>query len=465
MSGSDAAARLRSYPVFEALSDEQLAWLVPRAEEVEVAEGTVLLREGDPPQHFWVLIEGELEIQKLIGGANRVVTNNSTPGVWAGSVPLVDTVHQMTARAPRPSRLFRFRQEDMAAMLANGFPIATHLLLGVRAGTERFQSELYQQEKLAALGKLSAGLAHELNNPASAAQRAASELARALDAHRSASLGLSVQQGLDGCRDELDRLQRDLAARVRSASALAPVAKADREDQLVAWLDRHGVPDGWEAASALADLDVDDGWLEELTGRVPAPALPAVLRWALTGVTAAGLLEEIEHATRRIAELVAAVKAYTYMDQAPLQEVDVHEGLETTLTILRHKLRGGIEVERDYATDLPRLSVHGSGLNQVWTNLLDNAIDALGGTGRIRVRTFRLGDDVAVEITDNGPGIPPELQSRVFDPFFTTKAPGQGTGLGLDIVYRTVVRDHGGHVYLSSEPGATTFRVRLPVRP
>lgn len=464
ISGSDAPARLRTYPIFEALSDEQLAWLVPRTEEVEVPEGTILFREGDPPQHFWVLVEGELEIQKLIAGANRVVTTNSTPGVWAGSVPLVDTVHQITARAPRPSRLFRFRQDDMAAMLANGFPIATHLLLGVRAGTERFQSELYQQEKLTALGKLSAGLAHELNNPASAAQRAASELAGALDAHRAAALGLSVQDGLDRCRDELDHLQRALAARARSAPALAPVAKGDREDELVAWLARHGVPDAWEAASALADLDVDDAWLEELTGRVPAPALPAVLRWALTGVTAAGLLEEIGHATRRIVELVAAVKVYSYMDQAPLQEVDVHEGIETTLTILRHKLRG-IQVERDYATDLPRLSVHGSGLNQVWTNLIDNAIDALGGAGRIRVRTFRLGDDVAVEITDDGPGIPPELQSRVFDPFFTTKAPGEGTGLGLDLVYRTVARDHNGHVYVSSEPGATTFRVRLPVRP
>ncbi|MDP8937974.1 MAG: ATP-binding protein [Actinomycetota bacterium] len=464
MSGADARARLRSYPIFQALSDEQLAWLVPRTEEVEVGGGTILFREGDPPEHFWVLVEGELEIQKLIGGANRVVATNSTPGVWAGSVPLVDTVHQITARAPRASRLFRFRQDDMAAMLANGFPIATHLLLGVRAGTERFQSELYQQEKLTALGKLSAGLAHELNNPASAAQRATSELARALDAHRSAALGLSVH-GLERCRDELDHLQRALAARARSAPMLAPVAKGDREDELVAWLDRHGVPDAWEAASALADLDVDGAWLEELTGRVPKPALPAVLRWALTGVTAAGLLEEIEHATRRIVELVAAVKAYSYMDQAPLQEVDVHEGIETTLTILRHKLRDGIEVERDYATDLPRLSVHGSGLNQVWTNLLDNAIDALGGTGRIRIRTFRLGDDVAVEITDDGPGIPPELQSRVFEPFFTTKAPGEGTGLGLDLVYRTVVRDHNGHVYVSSEPGATTFRVRLPVRP
>jgi len=465
VTGAEAAALLGSYPVFEALSDEQLEWLAPRAEEVRVPAGTVLFREGDPPQDFWVLIEGELEIRKLIAGAERVATNNGTPGVWAGSVPLVDTVHQMTARASRASRLFRISQDDMAAMLANGFPIARHLLLGVRAGTERFQSALHQQEKLTALGKLAAGLAHELNNPASAAQRAASELRRALEAHRSASLALSAQAGLEGCRSELEHLQEDLVARAASAPPLDAVARGDREDELAAWLAGHGMVDAWEAASELVDLGVDDAWLDELAGRLPEPALPAVLRWALTGVTAVGLLEEIDTSAHRIAELVGAVKRYSYMDQAPLQEVDVHEGLETTLTILRHKLRDGIEVERDYAADLPRVSVHGSDLNQVWTNLLDNAIDAMGGAGRIRIRTFRLGDDVAVEITDDGPGIPAELQSRVFDPFFTTKGPGEGTGVGLDLVYRTVVRDHNGYVYLSSEPGATTFRVRLPVHP
>ncbi len=468
MTPEEAGALLRSFPVFEALSDQQLEWLVPRAEVVSVDGGTVLFREGDPPESFWVLIEGEIEIRKLFGGVDRVAANNRTPGVWAGSVPMVDTVHQITARTPRASRLFRIDQDDMATMLTNGFPIAPHLLMGVRAGTERFQSELYQQEKLTALGKLSAGLAHELNNPASAAQRAASDLHRALEAHRSASLALSVQGGLESCRDELERLERDLAGRVASAPSLDPVARSDREEELTTWLETHGVTDPWEAASALADLGVDDGWLEQLTQRVPQAAVPAVLRWVLTAVTAAGLLEEIGHATGRIAELVRAVKAYSYMDKTPLQDVDIHEGLETTLTILRHKLRGDIEVERDYSPGLPRLSVHGSGLNQVWTNLLDNAIDAIdatGGTGRIRIRTFRVGDDVAVEITDNGTGIPPEVQRRIFEPFFTTKAPGQGTGLGLDVVHRTVVRDHNGRIQVHSEPGSTTFEVHLPVHP
>ena len=470
MSPGEAATLLGGFPLFESLSGPQLEWLAPRADVVRVDERTVLFREGDPPQHFWVLIEGELELQKLFGGVNRVAANNSTPGVWAGSIPMVDTVHQITARTPRASRLFRISQDDVATMLADGFPIATHLLMGVRAGTERFQSELYQQEKLTALGRLSAGLAHELNNPASAARRAASELRRALDAHASASLALSVQEGLGNCAEELARLQAHLAgfsgraaADAPAVPALDPVARGDREEELAAWLEARGVADAWEPAAALAEVGVDDAWLESLAGEVPGPALPAVLGWVISGVTAAGLLEEIDHATRRIAELVAAVKAYSYMDQAPLQEVDVHDGLESTLTILRHKLRGGVEVEREYDRSLPRLSVHGSGLNQVWTNLLDNAIDAMDGKGRIKVRTFRLGDDVAVEITDDGPGIPPEVQSRVFEPFFTTKAPGQGTGLGLDLVYRTVVRDHGGQVVLSSEPGATTFRVRLPV--
>jgi signal transduction histidine kinase len=465
VTGPEAAALLRSYPVFEALSDEQLEWLAPRAEEVRVPAGTVLFREGDPPQDFWVLIEGELEIRKLIAGADRVATNNATPGVWAGSVPLVDTVHQMTARASRASRLFRISQDDMAAMLANGFPIARHLLLGVRAGTERFQSALHQQEKLTALGKLAAGLAHELNNPASAAQRAASELRRALDAHRSASLALSAQAGLEGCRSELEHLQEDLVARAASAPPLDAVARGDREDELAAWLEAHGHGRGLGGGVGARR----PRRRRRLAGRAGRPA-------ARAGPAGRAAMGRHGGHRRRAPGGDRHVGAPHRRARRGGEEVLVHgpgaaaggrrhEGLETTLTTLRHKLRDGIEVERDYAADLPRVSVHGSDLNQVWTNLLDNAIDAMGGAGRIRIRTFRLGDDVAVEITDDGPGIPPELQSRVFDPFFTTKGPGEGTGVGLDLVYRTVVRDHNGYVYLSSEPGATTFRVRLPVHP
>ncbi len=455
---------LRSFPLFEDLSEDQLRWLADEGEEVTVEAGTRLLEEGKPVEHFYVLLEGEVEVLKRFGRREHVAITSAQPGAWVGAIPVVDETYQVGARAGKRSRFLRLSDATMRHALMSGFPLAKHLLLGVRAGTERFQSQIQQHEKLTALGKMAAGLAHELNNPASAARRAAGDLREALHAHEMASMALASEPGLEGCRQQLDSLTLDLTVSARGVSALSPLERGDREDQLGRWLDRHGVRDPWGVAPALVEANCQLEWLDQLAGCVPAEALAKVIDWVVSRVTTTRLIDDIESSTARISELVHAVKDYSYMDRDTMQEVDIHQGLETTLTILGHKLRqGGIEVERRYAPDLPRIWAHGSALNQVWTNLIDNAIDALDGPGQIRITTARRGDDVVVEVSDDGPGIPAEIQRRVFEPFFTTKAPGKGTGLGLDAVYASVVQDHGGSITLDSRPGSTTFSVRLPV--
>jgi signal transduction histidine kinase len=434
-------ATLRSLPLFEALHDDQLRWLAGAGEEVEVGAGTVLFRAGDTSTEFYVLLEGELEIQRPVGSNEVFTAGSDVPGAWAGALPTAEDTYGVTAVVPRDSRLLKLSTAAMRHMMEAWFPIITHLLMGVQSGTERFAAEVHQREKLAALGKLSAGLAHELNNPASAARRAAADLRRLL----------SVDAG-----------GADLPP--AAAPVLDPVARSDREEEVAAWLDAHGVADPWDLAGPLVEAGADAAWLDRVAPGAGPEKLASSVSTLARRVAVDRLLGEIEHATGRISELVAAVKEYSYMDQAPVQDVDIHDGLERTLTMLGHKLRD-VEVTREYDRSLPRIEAHGSELNQVWTNLLDNAVDAMGGRGRIRVRTFAAGGDVVVEITDDGPGIPPEIQAQVFDPFFTTKAPGEGTGLGLDTTYRVVVRDHRGTILLSSEPGATTFRVRLPAPP
>ena len=455
---------LRTFPLFEDLSEDQLRWLAAEGEEVAVEAGTRLFEEGKPVEHFYVLLEGEVEVLKRFGLREHVAITSAQPGAWVGAIPVVDEAYQVGARAGKPSRFFRLSNATMRHALMSGFPMAKHLLLGVRSGTERFQSQIQQHEKLTALGKMAAGLAHELNNPASSARRAAGDLRAALLAHEKASLALASEPGVVGCRPHLDGLTLDLTVSSRTVSVLSPLERGDREDELGQWLDRHGVPDAWGVAPALVEANCELRWLDELVACVPAEALAKVIDWVVSRVTTTRLIDDIESSTARISELVHAVKDYSYMDRDTMQEVDVHQGLETTLTILGHKLRqSGIQVERRYAADLPHIWAHGSALNQVWTNLIDNAIDALDGPGHIRITTARHGDDVVVEVSDDGPGVPAEIQRRIFEPFFTTKDPGKGTGLGLDAVYASVVQDHGGSISLDSRPGSTTFTVRLPI--
>ncbi len=455
------AELLHSFPLFEALSDAQLEWLAERAEEIAVPAGTRLFEDGAPAQGFFVLIEGELELRKRIDNHERVAVRGDTPGVWAGAVPVIDESYTTTARVPRDSRLFRISDEAMREMLDTGFPIARHLLMGVRAGTASYQSQFQEHQKLTALGKMAAGLAHELNNPASAAQRSAGELARVLDDHDAAWLALTGLPDQEW-REDLDRLSTDLQG-LASAPALSPLERSDREEELGVWLQDHGVTDPWDLAPSLVDAGLAVAWLEARSVRGVGEAYEPLLRWVVSRAGASRLVAEIENSVGRISEMVQAVKDYSYMDRASWQDVDIRQGIQSTLTMLRHRLRN-IEVERHDASDLPTVCAVGGQLNQVWTNLLDNAADAVGEGGRVRIDTFVEDDEVVVEVTDNGPGIPPEVQARVFEPFFTTKPPGQGTGLGLDTSYRIVVNDHSGAMSVRSEPGQTTFSVRLPIR-
>jgi signal transduction histidine kinase len=318
---------------------------------------------------------------------------------------------------------------------------------------------------MAALGKLSAGLAHELNNPASAAHRAMAGMRTDMLTWQALTLDLGSRFH---DRDQIVGLlevQRDALEGASRAQPLDPLTTSDREDEIADWLEQHDVADGWKLAPTLVHAGLDVEWLDGLARRFGGTAPPELLAWLEAGLSVAGMLDEAEQGTARILDLVKAIKAYTYMDQAPLQEIDLHEGLENTLTILGHRLKSGVTVIREYDVNLPRICAYGSQLNQVWTNLLDNAIDAMDGQGIIRIHTARENERVLVEIADNGPGIPPEVRARIFEPFFTTKDVGQGSGLGLDIVYGIVVDKHHGDIRVLSEPGNTRFEIRLPLCP
>jgi signal transduction histidine kinase len=318
-----------------------------------------------------------------------------------------------------------------------------------------------QRDKLMALGKLSAGLAHELNNPAAAAQRAAASLREALETVRDASIRLARHALSPEQREMITRFERE-AGQASASVPADPLTQSDREERITTWLEARHVPEAWKVAPALADAGVEVPKLESLAAQVGETVLCDALIRIASILTIAKLISEIEISTKRISHLVQAIKEYSYMDQAAMQEVDVHKGLENTLTILHHRLKNGIQVVRDYDQNLPQICAYGGELNQIWTNLIANAIEAMQGKGELRVRTARELDRVVVEIGDNGPGIPPDVLPHIYEPFFTTKGVGEGTGLGLDTVCR-IVRNHHGEIRVTTQPGDTRFQVYLPI--
>jgi len=453
---------LRQVPLFARLSNEQLQWIADHSGEVRVNAGDLLFAEGSLAEQFYVLLEGELQITKRIGGLETVLVTHQA-GAFTGEIPLLTgTPYIASARVLRASHLLSIGAATFQQMLVICSPIASTLLPAIAGRMQTMELLLQQREKLAALGKLSAGLAHELNNPAAAGRRAAAQLRETLQVSQSSALKLNHSLTLTQLEwlAEVERTAREQAAHSAPLDALT---QSDREETLTTWLDEHEVADGWKLAATFVWAGLDTHHLDEIVEHVETDAMSTVLTWLEATLATIGLLDEIEQSTGRISELVKAIKEYTFMDQVPQQEVDVHAGLENTLTILGYKLKSGVGVLRDYDRSLPTICAYGSALNQVWTNLIDNAIDAMGGQGQLSIRTSREGAYVQVEIADTGPGIPSEIRSRIFEPFFTTKGVGEGSGLGLDIVYRIVVGRHHGDISVSSTPGDTRFQMRLPI--
>jgi signal transduction histidine kinase len=450
---------LRKIEVFADLPSEQLVWLTDHLETRTFRPGEIMGREGDPLDNLTVILEGEVQIQR--GSGADEISFRGFAGQVTGLLPYSRLTHYSgTARAVLPSRVAYLHRSLFPEMLER-IPLLGQRLVSIMADRIRETTRIEtQRDKLVALGKLSAGLAHELNNPAAAAQRATASLRETLETVREASIRLARHALSAEQRETITRFERE--AKCASSTSADPLAQSDREERITTWLEARRVPDAWKIAPAIADAGVDIQKLESFAAHVGDEVLCDALIRIASLLMIAKLIDEIDVSTRRISYLVQAIKEYSYMDQAAMKEVDLHQGLENTLTILHHKTKNGITVVREYDESLPQICAFGGELNQIWTNLMANAIEAMHGKGELRVRTARELDRVLVEIGDNGPGIPPEVLPRIFEPFFTTKGVGEGTGLGLDTVGR-IVRNHHGEIRVSSRPGYTRFQVYLPL--
>ena len=463
---ADLKEELRGCFLFEALTDEQLDWLVAHGTVETHDDGVDVFRQDDPAEFFYVLLAGEIQLIKRHEGADVVLTTASEPGAYAGATRAFvsasgDQSYASTLRTVSSARLFKLRAEDFAYVLKTWFPMAVHLLDGMFLGLSNSEALVGQRDKLIALGALSAGLAHELNNPAAAEVRAADALRDRLREGRRALIDLAPELR----REELEQLVdllNDAVEASRNAPSLSTLEAGDREDALAERLQSAAVENPWEVAPTLVAAGLDEAWLDRVMESA-GPAAPAAVRWLAVGLDIETLVADIRNSAGRISELVGAMKDYSHLDKAPYEDVDVRDGLTKTLIMLSHKLKQGINVVKDYDPGLPTIRARPGELKQVWTNIIANAVDAMGGHGTLTIRTSRDHDCVLVEIGDTGPGIPPELQRRIFEPFFTTKDVGQGTGLGLDISYRIVTRRHHGDIQVRSVPGDTLFQVWLPI--
>ena len=461
------AQELRSLFLFEKLSDEQLGWLAEHGWVTEHRSGSTVVAEGTPAELFVVLLSGTITMSRRVGQDDVETVRTDQVGVYAGAMQayVVDPGGQTylaTVRVVTDARFFVLRAEDFAWMMRTWFPMAIHLLEGLFLGMRTSAHIVGQRQQLLALGALSAGLTHELNNPAAAAVRATSALRDRVTGMRH-KLAMLAKEELDPRFLELlVDVQEEAVQAVADAPKLTAIEESEREDALNDWLDEHEVPGGWELAPIFVGAGTTPEFLDKVADGAPPAMLEGALRWLAYTLETELLMNEITDSVTRISSLVAAAKQYSNMDRAPHERVDIHAGIKSTLVMLASKLEG-IEVVKEFDPSLPKVPVYAGELNQVWTNLIDNAVQAMNGHGRLTLRTSVDGDRVRVEVGDTGPGVPDKLRQRIFEPFFTTKPVGQGTGLGLDISYRIVVGRHGGDISVESRPGDTRFIVRLPL--
>ena len=448
--------------LFPVLEEKHLQDLEDCGKILTLQPGAVLYREGDNAYCFYVVLSGQIKITKHLGTEEIVVTIHRR-GEFTGDLSmLTGGISQATASSIDTSRVIKF--DDFKELL-KGCPRSVDLFVPALAERSRdLEIKLRQQEKLAALGKLSAGLAHELNNPAAAGRRAAKQLYSAIASLQQNMLSLRGKQFSAHHRQLLSELQQQAVKHSHCKSCLSPLEQSDREDELSDWLESLGVENAWDLSPSLVSAGIERSHLETLAEEMEPEAFTEALMWLEATLTMNGLVNEVEQSTIRISDLVGAIKNYSYMDRGTVQEVDLHDGLDNTLKILHHKLKYGVTVHKEYSDDLPQVSVYGGELNQVWTNLIDNAIDAMDGKGELTIRTSKENNCVLIEIIDNGSGIPEKLQSRIFEPFFTSKDVGKGSGLGLDISRRIVVQKHKGNLRFESQPGRTNFQVRIPIQ-
>lgn len=457
---------LRGLTIFDGLTDAQIHAFVTAGAEVSIEPGVDLFHEGEHADFWWVLVDGTLDLVRNVGREDMVVGTMTVPGQWAGGFRAWDIggVYLATARGVAPGRVLRVPAEVLRERSNSWFPFGGHLIDGLYGTARSIESTARQRDSLVTLGTLAAGLAHEINNPAAAAARAIDALDGACQTLLS-SLGrladgeISAQQFV-----ALDALRREITPQ---EPVLDPLAVSGKEDELSSWLSDHGVERDWIVAVPLAAAGVDLAWCERAATLLEGTSLEPGLEWVSSTFAVATLLAELKDSTGRISELVAGVRSYSQLDRAPMQRMDVTEGIESTLLMLGHKLRAGVSVVRDYGTDVPEIEAYAGELNQVWTNLIDNAVDAMDGLGTLRLSTRADGDHVVVEIGDTGPGIPSPVAARAFEAFYTTKDVGKGTGLGLDIARRVVVERHSGTITIDSGfdsgAGGTIMRVRIPI--
>jgi signal transduction histidine kinase len=459
------AADLRPVDLFDDIDDAALSEWAAVAEWRTAEPGEVVIPGDEPAKGLWCLLEGSLQTFVRDGERLEPVGHQDAP-TWIGAVPTL-TETPITARmvALTAARLVLIPAPEFRRLALAHPAVHRRIMLQVRPVVGRFAAIQQNHERLAALGTMAAGLAHELNNPAAAARRSADDLAEALSV-----IGAAIREFTDAGIERADAariadLREQALRQCAERDSLSALDASDAEDEMRDRLEELGVPDAWRLAEPLAAAGLDGDWLEQLHD-LAGPATPAAIGWVAASLSAQRLVSELRESTERMSSLVGAVKAYAYMDRGGVVEADVHEGLETTLKVLGYKVKHKeIEIRREYDRTLPPLTIYGSELNQVWTNLLDNAIDAIGECGTITVRTSRDGECILVDIADTGPGIPPDIRSRVFEPFFTTKDVGAGTGLGLDTARRIVIERHGGSMTFDSSDQGTTFHIWLRLHP